>query len=528
MRLVRIALFFLVYVGLDAVSYIEPISPFAITPWNPTVGLCVAVAALYGPRALLPILVAPLLADAVNRGFPLTPLYSVWFGILIAAETALVTFGARHLMRTSARGILEAEEIKILITTLPGALLIASLHVGSLVALRLLPGSQFLESVGHLWVGDIIGVLIVTPFCFLLLKPGQGKSVEFTRVKVAETVLQVAAVLATLWLIFGVHQDHANEYFYFLFLPMIWIVLRHGARGAVVMNVFVQGAMLLALLQLNAAAESIVLFQAMLAVFVISGLTLGWTVDQRKAATRNLRAREEKLATSLTTAATSELAGTLAHELSHPIGAISNYVAALNHVIRSSPADAATQSILAKLNQEVKRATDTLHHLRDFFRTGSLALQDTDLADLVRESASLFVTRLTGRAVTPQLSLQAGPTMILADRIQLHAVIHNLLINAADALGPIPFARQELRISLHRTGESAVLSVEDSGTGVAQDIRENIFEGLTTTKKDGLGLGLSICRSIVRAHGGTIELQDSALGGAKFVITLPLIQQGNR
>ena len=72
-RIARVLLFFLVYAGLDAVSYIGPITPFAITPWNPTVGLCVAVTALYGPRTLLLILAAPLLADAVNRGFPLTP-----------------------------------------------------------------------------------------------------------------------------------------------------------------------------------------------------------------------------------------------------------------------------------------------------------------------------------------------------------------------------------------------------------------------------------------------------------------------
>ena len=358
-RIARVMLFFLVYVGLDAVSYIGPITPFAITPWNPTLGLCVAVTALYGPRALLPILAAPLLADALNRGFPLTPLYSLWVGILIAAETALIVFGARHLMRRFARGIFEAEDIKLLITALPSALAVASVHVGSLVVLGLLPGAQFLGSVGHLWVGDIIGVLIATPFCFLLLKPGPK---NFTLTRPAETVAQLAAVLAVLWLIFGLHQDHANEYFYLLFLPMIWIVLRYGARGAIVMNVFVQGAMLLALLQLRATTDSIVLFQAMLGVFVISGLTLGWTVDQRKAATQNLRAREERLAASLTTAATSELAGTLAHELSHPIGAISNYVSALNHVSKAALPDARAQSILSKLNQEVKRATDTLHH----------------------------------------------------------------------------------------------------------------------------------------------------------------------
>lgn len=513
-------LFFLAYLGLDAVSYIQPITPFAITPWNPTLGLCVAVTALYGRRALLLILVAPLLTDAVNRGFPLSPLYSAGVGALTVLETALIVFGARHLLRGRAHTILATEEIRILIATIPGALFVAGLHVGSLIGTGLLPMDQFVESVSHLWVGDLIGVLIVTPLGFLLSRSWPRRPVEITRM--AEIASQILAVLAVLWLIFGMHRDHANAYFYLLFLPMIWIVLRHGAKGAVVMNVFVQGAMLLALLQLGETADTIVLFQAMLSVFVISGLTLGWAVDQRKAATQILRARDEKLATSLKTAATSELAGTLAHELSHPIGAISNYVAALNHIVKGAPSDLSTQSILTKLNREVKRATDTVHHFRDFFRTGSLVMQETDIGDLVKESTSLFMDRMTDGAVKPQLSIQAGRCIVMADRIQMHAVIHNLLINAADALQPMPPAQRMISISLRKQGNAAIFTVDDSGGGVAQDIRENIFDGLTTTKKDGLGLGLSICRSVIQAHGGKIELQESRLGGACFIVTLPL------
>lgn len=524
-RILLGSLFFLSYLGLDAVSYIQPITPFAITPWNPTLGLCVAVTALYGPRALFLILVAPLLTDAVNRGFPLTPLYSAWVGVLAVGETALIVFGARYLLRVRAHPILEAEEIRILITAVPSSFLVASLHVGSLLGLGLLSTGQFLDSVSHLWIGDIIGVLIVTPLCFLLSKPWRRQSVDLKRA--IETALQIFAVLATLWLIFGMHREHANAYFYLLFLPMIWIVLRHGAKGAIVMNVFVQGAMLLALLQLGETTDNIVLFQAMLSVFVISGLTLGWAVDQRKVATQNLRRREEKLAASLKTAATSELAGTLAHELSHPIGAIANYAAALNHIVKVDSQDSSARSILNKLNQEARRATDTVHHFRDYFRTGSLAMQETNLGDLVKESTSLFVNRMTDETVKLQLSVQAGTFIVLADRIQLHAVIHNLLINAVEALQPIPPAQQMMCISVRRDGEFAVLSVDDSGTGVANDIKDNIFDGLTTTKKDGLGLGLSICRSIVTAHGGKIELQESKLGGARFLVALPLSQNGN-
>ena len=513
-------LFFLIYFGLDAVSYIEPITPFAITPWNPTVGLCVAAAALYGPRALLPIMAAPLLADAVNRGYPLTPLYSVWVGALLAAQTALILFGARYLAGLAAHARLATREIRILIATVPAALVTASLHVGSLVLLGLLPRNQFLESIGHLWVGDIIGVLIVTPFCFLLFKPRLRRAVSLPML--AETAAQIVAVLAALWLIFGLHPGNANAYFYVLFLPMIWIALRRGADGAVVLNVFVQIAMLLALLRLGETAANVVLFQAMLSVFVISGLTLGWAVDQRKAATQNLRMREEELAGSLKTAAASELAGTLAHELSHPIGAISNYASALGHVIKSTAPDPAVLPILDKLNLEIKRATDTVHHLRDFFRSGTVTLQQTDLGELARESTSLFVNRMSGGGVRPLLSVQPGPILVQADRIQLHAVIHNLLLNAVDALRTVPMAERKLHVTVRRDGGNAVLAIDDSGPGVAQDIRDSIFEGLTTTKREGLGLGLSICRSIVQAHGGRIALEDSALGGARFVVTLPL------
>jgi C4-dicarboxylate-specific signal transduction histidine kinase len=369
-------------------------------------------------------------------------------------------------------------------------------------------------------VGDIIGVLIVTPFCFLLFKPRRSRALSLPML--AETVAQIVAVLAALWLIFGLHPANANAYFYVLFLPMIWIALRRGADGAVVLNVFVQIAMLLALLRLGETAANVALFQAMLSVFVISGLTLGWAVDQRKAATQNLRAREEELAASLKTAATSELAGTLAHELSHPIGAISNYVSALSHVLKGTTPDPAIPPILGKLNLEIKRATDTVHHLRDFFRSGTVTLQRTDLGALARESTALFVNRLSGGEVRPLLSIQPGPIMVQADRVQLHAVIHNLLINAVDALQPLPPGERKLRVTVAREGGNAILAVEDSGPGVAPDIRDSIFEGLTTTKREGLGLGLSICRSIVQAHGGRIALEDSALGGARFVVSLPL------
>jgi C4-dicarboxylate-specific signal transduction histidine kinase len=246
-------------------------------------------------------------------------------------------------------------------------------------------------------------------------------------------------------------------------------------------------------------------------------------VDQNRSATAQLHAREEELAASLKVAASGELAGTLAHELGHPIGAISNYAAALNHVLRESePRSSEALRIGAKLTQEIVRATDTLHRLRDFFRSGAMSFEQIDLAVLTKDAVHLLMERLARNAISPNLSRPHGSILVLGDQIQLRAVIYNLLVNAIDALKSRPADRRLLSVNLRRDGAMAVLEVEDSGTGVAPDVKEHIFEPLITTKKDGLGLGLSMSHSVVAAHGGSIVLAQSALGGAKFVVTLPL------
>ena len=304
-------------------------------------------------------------------------------------------------------------------------------------------------------------------------------------------------------------------------LLALWIVLRSGLRGAIIMNAFVQASLIFALSFSGNDDVDVTLFQALLLVFASSSLTLGLVVDQNKFATAQLHAREEELAASLKVAATGELAGTLAHELGHPLGAISNYAAALNHLVRKLTPDEEATRIGAKLTQEIVRATDTLHRLRDFFRTGSMSLEPVDLGGLMRDAIRLLRDRLERNGIAPVMVIPNGPVTVLADQIQLRAVIYNLLVNAIDALRPIAPESRILSIAIRRSGETALLEVEDSGGGVAPDVKDHIFEPLITTKKDGLGLGLSMSRSVINAHGGSIALEDSLLGGAKFVISLP-------
>jgi two-component system sensor kinase FixL len=369
----------------------------------------------------------------------------------------------------------------------------------------------------RLWIGDVIGVFIVAPLFHINLMP--ERTLPWKRI--IEIAAQGAVVLIAVWLAFGEHPRFASRYFYGVFPPMIWIALRFGMRGAIIMNALVQASMIISLSLAGHENIDVTIFQALLLVLAASGLTLGMVVDQNKTATVQLHAREEELAASLRVAATGELAGTLAHELGHPLGAISNYAAALNHVIREVAPDSEAPKIGAKLSQEIVRATDTLHRLREFFRTGSLSFEPLDLGALMKDAVGLLKDRLHRNAIAPHINIPSKSIVVLGDQIQLRAVIYNLMVNAVDALKPISPERRILSVTLRRAGETAVVEVEDSGGGVAADVKDNIFEPLVTTKKDGLGLGLSMSRSVVEAHGGAIMLEDSILGGAKFVVVLP-------
>jgi C4-dicarboxylate-specific signal transduction histidine kinase len=151
-----------------------------------------------------------------------------------------------------------------------------------------------------------------------------------------------------------------------------------------------------------------------------------------------------------------------------------------------------------------------------------LVVERADIGAIVKDAVVLLKDRFGHNAISPYIVIQGGPNEVLGDRVQLRAVIYNLLVNAIDALKSIPADSRQLSVMVRRSGEMVTLEIDDSGAGVASDVRDDIFEPLVTTKKDGLGLGLSMSRSVIIAHGGTIVLADSHLGGAKFVVTLPV------
>ncbi len=510
-----VILFLVTYIALDQLDHIGPTQAWPVAPWNPELGLCVAAALRWRARIYPLIFIAPVIAAITPGGYG--EANGWWTGAVTVTETCATVWLAE---RARARIALLGKNplAAILMASLPCALVAAVAEAARIGALaNPLPTEGFGITLARLWVGDVIGVFIVTPLFHVNLMPDR----QITWNRLLEITAQGAMVLLAVWLAFGEHPRFASRYFYGVFPPMIWITLRFGLRGAIVMNGLVQASMIISLSLAGHENVDVTIFQAFLLVVAASGLTLGAVVDQSRRATAQLHAREEELAASLKIAATGELAGTLAHELGHPLGAISNYAAALNHIVREVAPHSEAPRIGAKLSAEIVRATDTLHRLRDFFRTGGMSFERLDLVTLTKDAVALLKDRLDRNRISPHIVIPSRPLMVLGDHIQLRAVIYNLMVNAIDALKPVDADARCMSITLRRTGDTATLEIEDSGGGVAADVKDHIFEPLVTTKKDGLGLGLSMSRSVVAAHGGAIELHDSVLGGAKFAVTLP-------
>jgi two-component system sensor histidine kinase TtrS len=224
-----------------------------------------------------------------------------------------------------------------------------------------------------------------------------------------------------------------------------------------------------------------------------------------------------------------ELSGTLAHELNQPLAAITNYA---NSLVRRADGqrltEAAVREAAGEIAGQAERAAGILGRIRAFARKRTASRETVAPRELVDEAVTLFRGMLAhAPPVEVDDALPAG-TVIDADRLQIQQVLLNLLKNAWDASRTQPPERQRIDIRLDEDGGTLRITVRDYGSGLDPAARERLFESFFTTKADGLGLGLSICRSIAEAHGGRLVAGEADASprfgtiGAVFVLSLPL------
>jgi signal transduction histidine kinase len=218
-----------------------------------------------------------------------------------------------------------------------------------------------------------------------------------------------------------------------------------------------------------------------------------------------------------------ELTASLAHELNQPLTAILSNAQAAQRILEADAANLEEVSaILKDIIEDDQRAAAVIHRLRGLLKKGDLELSILDLNELVAEVARLVSSDMIARDVLLRLELTPGLPPVSGDRVQLQQVVLNLILNGLDALQESRTGDRTLVLRTDRAGPAAVrVAVQDSGVGVDEADLDHIFHAFYTTKTHGLGMGLAIARSIVEAHGGRLEAQNNADGGATFSFTVP-------
>jgi two-component system sensor kinase FixL len=222
-----------------------------------------------------------------------------------------------------------------------------------------------------------------------------------------------------------------------------------------------------------------------------------------------------------------QMASALAHELNQPLAAIVNYVQAARRMLQAGGnvppkvADAMDKAVA-----QAARAGEIIRHLRGFIRKGETEHRLEDLNKVVEEATALGLVGAKESGVSVRWALHPEPLPAVVDKVQIQQVVFNLVRNSIEAMAEFPPPR-DLKVSTRLTDPgTAQVSVKDTGPGLATKVQAQLFQPFITTKEKGMGLGLSICRSIVDAHGGRLWAVPVGDRGVEFHFTLPLAHGG--
>jgi two-component system sensor kinase FixL len=221
-----------------------------------------------------------------------------------------------------------------------------------------------------------------------------------------------------------------------------------------------------------------------------------------------------------------EMASALAHELNQPLSAIANYLKGSRRLLegRTDEQIATVREAMDKAAEQSLRAGQIIRRLRDFVARGESDRQVESIKKLVEEASALGLVGARDQGVRVVFRLDPAADLVLADKVQIQQVMLNLMRNAIEAMEGS--ARRELVVSVAPTEDRMILvSVADTGSGISDDIMLNLFQPFVTSKRHGMGVGLSISRTIVEGHGGRIWAEANPGGGTVFKFTLRAVSQ---
>ena len=245
-------------------------------------------------------------------------------------------------------------------------------------------------------------------------------------------------------------------------------------------------------------------------------------VTERQQTQARLQELQSELVHVSRLTAMGEMASTLAHELNQPLAAISNYMKGCRRLLDQGNPELLpkVRDALDKGSEQAVRAGQIIRRLRDFVSRGETEMRVEPVSRLIDEASALALVGAAQQGIVARMNLDPRASFVLADRVQVQQVLVNLLRNAADAMQDAPRRELVLATALQEDGQVEI-SVADTGPGISDEVADRLFQPFVTTKATGMGVGLSISRTIVESHGGRLWVEPNAQGGATFRLTLP-------
>jgi signal transduction histidine kinase len=521
----------LIWVLLDAASFSHSYKGTSITPWDPGIGILFAVIVRSGILYSLALFVGVVCAEFVTRrGTVGVPLTLASAAIIACAYTAMAMI-ARHQLAIDLRLTRLRDIVILILTGTAGALIVAILMPLLLIAAGLFDTTDLLPSIVRGFIGDAIGIAVVSPLTLRLWYLCPQLTAARIRSTMPEAVVYMALTVAGLWVILDTKNEHGSNFFYLLFLPVIIAAVRQGFDGASFNLLVAQIGLVILLNRYSFDAETFMEFQTLMLILAATALSVGAVVSEREEARRRLQDAEERLKRKEADAIragrfnlVSAMASELAHEISQPITAARALARSVQQTLRGAIPDLSrADHNLATLVEQIDVAGNIVRRIREFLRRGRPLMAYVDVRDLLEDAVALIGPEAAAAQVNVDLEVENNLPLLRGDRGQLEQVILNLVRNSIDAIAVTESRTGRIQLVAHRSNQPSDLeiSVRDNGAGVSADIATRLFEPLTTSKHNGLGLGLSICGSIVAAHGGRIWLEATGADATEFRVTVP-------
>ena len=503
------------YLLLDWTSYIYPLGPFNITPWNPAPALSIIWMTLGGLRYAPLIYATTFFSDVVIRHAPGGLVFSGLTSMVLAAGYAAIAAVLVHFLNPDYR-LSDTRQVWVFVAvTVIGSAIIAAVYVVVLWLGDFVVGELLASAIFRFWLGDAVGVLVTAPLLLLAAHAAWREKLR-NAWRRPETVCQLVVMVTTVVLVFQGASDDPSKYFYVLFLPLIWIALRAGLAGALVASAIVQVGVVMGTQGGALNSMALIELQSLVAALSLTGMFLGVIVDEHERATEGLKA-------SLRLAAAGEMAGAIAHEINQPLGALNNYGRACQLMLANGESTASHNELNAtieKMLAESRRAAEVVRRLRDFFRTGTTRLEHVTVASLLETAQNIGDKLNCSGEIDFRVNTAASAQVLFADRLQIELVLRNLIANAFEAVAKLPPGKKSVTISAEEGEQGCVLiRISDTGPGLSPHARKRMFEPFLTTKRIGMGLGLVISQTIAEAHGGSLSAPLTKHG--EFHLSLP-------